>query len=300
MSSLLFTTILDMLNPSIVETYSFDDLFSNHRDDISALEQEQLKLSWIKKICSEQQILDFQNKENKAMEAGLTEHGLYYFLLTFGLIEQCAGSFVFGASLFGLIPGISNFSLIAVSLIYTFLDSLLFYAFEVTFLKEALGINSLNSEFGELLKVYKEQLYYIELLNIHIDALKRNPNFTNDVLLETLEKLNQDMIKKCQQMQEQEVSSLRTSIQYGVLSFGVLANVAESYFLAHSFLILLAPTLAFTGMGYLLIAITIIANLGFFFAMGANSVVKIIHPELDDFKALKQELNHFTSVIPAP
>jgi hypothetical protein len=86
---------------------------------------------------------------------------------------------------------------------------------------------------------------------------------------------------------------MQKSIQYGVLSFGVLANIAESYFLAHSFLVLLAPTIALTGMGYLLIFITIIANLGFFYAMGASSITKIMPPELTDFKAFKTEINNF-------
>ena len=52
-------------------------------------------------------------------------------------------------------------------------------------------------------------------------------------------------------------------------------------------------------MGYLLIAITIIANLGFFYAMGASSVVKIMNPEFDDLKALKKNFNNFNSVISA-
>ncbi|NBX85169.1 MAG: hypothetical protein EBQ95_06150 [Gammaproteobacteria bacterium] len=287
-----------MLNPSLDQSYSFDDLFIR-RQEISALEQERLKLALIKKLFDEQRILDFKkNTDNTSNPTGLTEQGLYYFLVTFGLIEQCAGSFVFGASLFGLIPGLSKISLIAISLVYTFLDSLLFYAFEVTFLKEALGIESLNSEFKEMLKIYQEQLYYIELLNIHIEALKRNPNF-NHTILDTLEKINQDIIEKCETMQDHPLSTISQCVKYGVLSFGVLANVAESYFLAHSFLILLTPTLAFTGMGYLLIAITIIANLGFFYAMGASSVVKIMNPEFDDLKALKKNFNNFNSVISA-
>ena len=288
-----------MLNPSLDQSYSFDDLFIR-RQEISALEQERLKLALIKKLFDEQRILDFKkNTDNTSNPTGLTEQGIYYFLVTFGLIEQCAGSFVFGASLFGLIPGISKFSLIAISLVYTLLDSLLFYAFEVTFLKEALGIESLNSELKGMLEIFKEQLYYVELLNIHIEALKKSPDFNHE-LLNILEKINKDMIEKCHIMQDQPISASRQFVQYGVLSFGVLANVAESYFLAHSFLILLTPTLAFTGMGYLLIAITIIANLGFFYAMGASSVVKIMHPDLDDLKALKRDINNFNSVISTP
>ena len=51
-----------MLNPSFDQSYSFDDVFNNHCQMISALEQEQLKLSWIKKVFDDQGILDFKKK----------------------------------------------------------------------------------------------------------------------------------------------------------------------------------------------------------------------------------------------
>lgn len=282
------------------EDISLENLFTENFNNLPSLEHEKLKLNWIKKFFNEQNVLDFKKTQIDLNNSCFSQKILYYFLVTFGLIEQCAGSFVFGSTLFGLIPGLSQFSLIAVSLIYTLLDSLLFYSFEISFLKEALGIQLNHSDLSSIIQIYKEQLYYVELINIHINALKRNGNLNSSELINTLQILNDDLIKKCEQMQEYKISNIRQTIQYGVLTFGVLSNIAESYFLAHSFLLLLSPAIGFAGIGYLLIAITIIANLGFFYAMGANAVVKIMHPELDEYKALKNDLNNFTRAISEP
>ena len=64
----------------------------------------------------------------------------YQFCMVFGFLEKAAGSFLFGSTLFALIPGIGRITLYILTTIYTLLDALLFYAFEVSFLRKAMGI----------------------------------------------------------------------------------------------------------------------------------------------------------------
>lgn len=266
---------------------------------LSKLELEKLKLKQIKSLFSDLQVLDFNRSEDEKRQNDYFKMGLYYGLIGFGLLEQCAGSFVFGFSIVSLIPGLPKFSILLLSAIYTLLDSILFYAFEITFLKEALGIESVESELTQLILLYKQQLCLAKQINIHVNALKITDACSTEHL-ELLKMINQDLIDKYQQMQNKKISIYREILKYGVLTFGVCANIAESYFFAHTFLLLLSSTLPFSGLGYLIIAITITANLGFFYAMGASSVIKIIHPELSDFQELKKELQFFSEKIEAP
>lgn len=266
---------------------------------LSKLVREQLKLEQIKSLFNDLQVLDFTQSEDKEHQNDYFKMGLYYGLIGFGLLEQCAGSFVFGFSIVSLLPGLPKFSILLLSAIYTILDSILFYAFEITFLKEALGIKSVESELKQLVLLYKQQLCLAKQINIHVNALKNTDACSKDHLY-LLNIINQDLIDKYQQMQNKKISIYRQILKYGVLTFGVCANIAESYFFAHTFLLLLSSSLPFSGLGYLIIAITITANLGFFYAMGASSVIKIIHPELSAFEEIKKELQFFSEKIEAP
>ena len=70
----------------------------------------------------------------------ITGRLFYYFLLTFGLFEDAIGSYLYGSTLIGAIPGIPHPVLIVCSIIFTALNCLLFYAFEVSMMKQAFGI----------------------------------------------------------------------------------------------------------------------------------------------------------------
>lgn len=261
----------------------------------SLLEKEQLKLALIKKIFQDNHIKHFSDSIKNDNDSSL-QYGLYYGLIGFGFFEQCAGSFVFGFSLISLIPGIPKFSILLISAIYTLLDSVLFYAFEVSFLKEALGIVSIKSDLNILIELYYEQLTHVKQLNIYIQALQ-HCDICPPETLELLRILNNDLLHKSQNLQFKEISLTRNIIKYSILAFGICSTVAESYFFAHTFLLLLSSSLPFSGLGYLIIIVTILANLGFFYAMGASSLVKFIHPELDSLNELKTELHHFSESI---
>ena len=223
---------------------------------------------------------------------------LYYFMFAFGLFESVAGSYLSGAALFSLIPGISNPALMISSLVFTILSSVLFYAFEVTFLKEALGISSINTDFTEKVKTYSSQLNTTIAINrllatIHVQDMN---TALYDEYVQLTGLLNQDLRNKLANMGQYPESLLKNVLKIGVLAFGALSSIAGSYFFANSLMAMVAASWVGTPIGWTVVILTVIAGLGFYYAMDATSMIRLVNPAFDTYATLKQDLERFEAV----
>ena len=224
---------------------------------------------------------------------------LYYFLLVFGLLQDITGSFIFASFLFALIPGVTPLVITFLSVIFTMFDSILFYAFEVSLLKEALGFSSGQSDAPSFIALKMQQLTVtisINQLLSNIDVLTMdNCSYENYTKLAVL--FNQDMAYQQEHIGHYEEPIWATLLKWGVVGFGILSSTANSYFWATSLLEGVYPALLGTFLGWLFIVLTITAGLGFYYAMGATGMIELVNPSRVEFDTFKEALLQFTPKI---
>lgn len=196
-------TIAEMQLDKLVA--EFNSLETQTRQQ-SVLQVEQEKLRIIHAV--QNKLNQEFNQETAAVEgdkkpegstlAKFFSHSFYYFLLLFGLLQDTTSSFLFGYTLLALIPGIPAAYLIAASIIYTALDAILFYAFEVSLLKEALDIPEDKTDLRQLFDVYNQQLKIAKNLNRQLTSFNAlgmdDPTYSD--YIKFLEVLNHDLQQK--------------------------------------------------------------------------------------------------------
>ena len=216
----------------------------------------------------------------------------YNFLLVFGLFQDASSTYLFGYALIALIPGISNLILIPLSILFTALECILFYAFEVSLLKSALGIPHEETDLSILIDTYSEQLKITcKLLSI-ISVITIDDGRYEDIM-KLIELLHEDLLQKHRLINEQKEPIWKKVLNYSVTSFGALSSIAGSYFMANAFLTIWAASLMAPPVGIAIILLTMVSGLGFYYAMGATSMQRLVNPNHDKFVALKKEFTLF-------
>ncbi len=254
----------------------------------------------LKKVLQHAMSVNLQEDEVDAEEGAsalqqIARNIAYYFLILFGLFQDIAGSFIFGTTLFGLIPGIAQPFLTIAAIIYTALDSILFYAFEVSLLKDALGIPYSSNNLEEHIDAHRQQLKLASTIN---DDLSTLPAVTMDPGLyeqyTTLAILfNQDLRTQDAAMSDYQESVSKTILKVFLVTFGALSSIAASYFWADSIMSLWAASIIGTPIGWAMIALTVIAGLGYYYAMGGSSMVQLVNPDYENYQELRQESAEF-------
>jgi hypothetical protein len=236
------------------------------------------------------------NQENSLFSLSQTSREmLYYFVLIFGMFESIAGSYLFGSTLFSLIPGISDTVHLIASIVFTALDSILFYAFEVTLLKDSLGIPYDDTDFTQSIETYSSQLNTTITINKLLATIYMldvdNVLYDQYINLTTL--LNADLRIKEGEMQPYPESTLTNILKMVVLVYGAVSNAAGSYFFSNELLKVVAASMVGTPLGYTLVALTMLCGLSFYYAMGCTSMINLITPSFDEYQALKAGLTLF-------
>lgn len=266
------------------------------------LEQELAKLSVIQ--SAHNLILDAINKntsfdcaQNIKKEKNILKIILYYFFLLGGFAQQISGSYIYAYSFFALIPALTNFWLIIISIVYTVLDCVLFYAFQADLLKLALGVDFTSPDCLRVLETYEEQLRLILLMN---EALTNVSIFKSNIGVDEYRKyvrlvqlFNQDLSRKSDLMCNYQESIYRKMFKYGMYAFGVLSTVAASYFTAMALLVAIGGGLVGTPIGWAIIGLLIISGLAFYYAMEGKSLFHLVNPDYTLFKDLQSKLSLF-------
>ena len=224
----------------------------------------------------------------------------YQFLLVFGLFQDALGSYLFWSALFILIPSISNPVLIIASLAATALSSILYYAFQVTFLKDAFDLPQDHTHLGLLLSNYSLQLETTTAINEMLSSIWMLPidNAIYDEYIQLLTLLNQDLRCRHAAMGAYTETAFKKVLKSCTLAFGALASIASSYFTVHLLMSLVAAPLLGTPIGWVILILTVVADLGYYYAMGATSMARLINPDLDHYQTFKNNLDDFNSSYP--
>lgn len=268
-------------------SFDFEMRKLNFLQDIEAKIKKETQQSAIDKGC---------NPSEKSPVKRRVLSVFYYFMVTFGLLQYISGSYLFAMALFSLIPKISNPLVIVLSMLFTVLDSILFYALEISYLKDALGITSEHGKNTEsLINIYSKQLNVtcsINQLLTSTDSLTISQASYNEYI-KFAELFNQDMKMKQKNLENYHETIWKKLLKWGVLCFGFLSSIAGSYFWASSFIEVVAISLMGTPIGWCFIILTTIAQLGFFYTMSSKSMVELVHPELAKFELYKEALEQF-------
>lgn len=220
---------------------------------------------------------------------------LYYVLMTLGTINDAARNYMFGSALISLIPKLSPPMRIMLSILYIFFEATFFYAFEVALIREALGISDQKTDSSDYMSVNIEQARSITRINrllVSIQVINMDGQLYENYQL-VVTQLNCDLNIKLRFLQAYEESFSNKLIKSVVVGFGAITNIASSYYLFAAVLRAWAAKLLDTPTGWALILLAILVELGFYYAMGAASILRFMNTDHDNFNVLKNELMMF-------
>lgn len=220
---------------------------------------------------------------------------LYYLLLTLGAIKNAAGSYLYGNSLFSLIPGISNPLLIVFSFVYVIVNAVLFHELDISFITDALGMTDSSTDLSGVLDMYSKQLK--TTLAINKLLLTMPMLLVDDVTwgdyLQLVALINKDIGNKHKHMKLYQESTLTECLNRAVIAFGGLSSVAESYFVANALMATISISLATTPTGWGIMILIVLVDLACYFSMGVTSLTQMMNPDYDDYQSLRKEWAQF-------
>ncbi|MCR9191498.1 MAG: hypothetical protein NXI01_02425 [Gammaproteobacteria bacterium] len=276
---------------------------SEHSNEEDKLEIEKLKLAYIQCIelhlKRDLQLLPSQlNDEEAPPREALQSYCkkiLYYLLMIFGTLNDAVRNYLFGSALFSLIPNLVLPIRIILSVFYIVFEAILFYGFELFLLRSALGISNSKTNAHKFLSVNIEQVRATTRINqllMSIQVLTLDDQLYQDYRT-VVASLNDDLEVKRHSIQCYDELFSKKLLKASVLGFGIITNIASSYFMIHSVLTTWAAALLGTPLGWGIIFLAILVELGFYYFMGAAGVIRLMNANHDDFKTLKNELSIF-------
>lgn len=237
----------------------------------------------------------FHRKTDRIVNKSIAIQLLYWSLMVVGLLQQAVGSYLFATTLFSTIPGLLTVLLKGISIVYVLFDAIIFYAFNACFLKKALNLPQQSDNLDSLLKIYAEQLLITTELNQSLSSLLvlKMDKKQYEYYVELVVLMNQDLRRKNIKMQNYSDSSFNKVLKYGVIGFGLLSNIANSYYLGIAFSAVIAPVVG-PFLSSVIIYLTIISGLSIYYAVGVTGIMRLANPNKESFDSLKMKLIEFS------
>ncbi len=270
--------------------------------DLNKQEFEMRKLMIVNRLLAHLKgsvdVLAAENPKSSAYSQSVLKVA-YLFCLLFGGLENGASSFLFSSNLFIIIPGISQFALYSLISVYTLLDAVLFYAFEVSFLKKALGIVATDNSKSLLNETYAQQLKSVMEINYILNA-KETAKWNQvdyEAYCAARDVFNDHLLKKNAAMLNYVSSPLLIGIEKGVVLFGAFSCVVDSYFMAQTALVTLHVSFMSSPLGFVLVVGMVVASLVLYYTMRVQSMSELLHPDRESHNALQADLIKFKRYV---
>ena len=270
--------------------------------NIRSLQRQKLetsKLAVIQELTNRISLALNEQSQNNTVESkcnSSVNYFAYYFCLFGGFIQTGSESYLFGSTLFALIPGLVNPWLLCVSLVYVVLDAVLFYAFDAAQLRDSLNIEYTSTGVSQLMQTYAEQLQKVTALNEKLSKLQRIESLSLEdyaAYIACLKSFNADICHKQNTIGAYPESSWRKFCKSAIWVFGAFASVAGDYFIASALLGLIRSSLVGTPVGWVITILLTLSGLGLYCAMEGRSVANLVNPDFQAFKDLKHDLTLF-------
>lgn len=223
------------------------------------------------------------------------EKVLYYILMSLGILHSAIKSYMFGSGLVALIPALSSPIRVLLSLFYVCLQTILFYGFDISLLKNRFGFSGSNTNLYRFIDTLIEQVSTINTINRLLSTVlvftlddESKADYGRIVRL-----FNQDFQRKYQTLQANDRSVYRKIAIIGMVGFGIISTIAGSYFMTNSLLTFYAANLIGTPWGWAIIALFVSIELGFYYAMGATGIINLINKDYKNVNKLHREFSIF-------
>ncbi len=223
------------------------------------------------------------------------EKALYYILMSLGILHSAIKSYMFGSGLVALIPALSSPIRILLSLFYVCLQTILFYGFDISLLKNRYGFSGSNTNLYRFINTLIEQVSTINTINRLLSTVlvfTINDESKADYV-RIIKLFNQDFQRKYQVLQANDSSIYRKIAVVGMVGFGIISTIAGSYFMTNSLLTFYAANLIGTPWGWAIIALFVSIELGFYYAMGATGIINLINKDYKNINKLHREFSIF-------
>ena len=249
---------------------------------------------------SESQQIAIANCQLRLQKSG------FLFCLLFGGLENAATSLLFSYNLFLIIPGITAVTLYSMIAVYIILSAILFYSFEISFLKKAMGMDSERHPNCLLNETYDKQLKCaIEIGSILDKKGIENWNQTNyEHFLTIKEMFDKHLLAKEERMKAYSETdpyyNVKVAVESAVVLFGALSCVADSYFIANTALMTLHISLMSSPVGFILVIGMVTASLILYYTMRIESLSELINPDRNSYLCLQTNLGLFKRDKEAP
>jgi len=211
------------------------------------------------------------------------QQSAYYVCAVFGFLQRAAGGYLFSSSLFALIPGITYTPLAVLVTLYIILDNLLFYAFEIAFLRKYFQRAISEKTDASLNDVYAQQLEATEHIYKMLDSRETTLWAAEEYksYLDCLIAFKADLCGKQERIEEYVRSPLKRGIESGLLYFGVFTSIADSYFMVKMTLLALHLTLMSSPLCWIFAVGILLSSSILYYAMTVKSMSKMINPVID-------------------
>jgi|GEM_PF-5542928 len=246
--------------------------------------------SYLKLLRGEQQV-----SEKSVEKESLWKRVRYGFLLFAGILSEGIGSFLGSADIASVIPSISDFGILVISVSFSIINAFLFYAFESNAIREAMGLDTREGT-GLHLAADEEEIELTieinqEVNNRAINKLSRPQYAAHAKFIDTLNTAVMNK-KQFQHSEMQEKLPLKV-LRYLITGLGALMMSFNGFFMVKALLLSLAPSLLLTPAGPILMALGIGVMLTYFLEVRCKSVMGFLNPGIQKFKEVKDKYDKF-------
>lgn len=286
-------------NSSIADLITaYEELHANLRTENQLhIEIEKLHIIFCVELKLKREILqpEMLGRIEVLQQQTFFEKILYYILMILGILHSAIKSYMFGSGLVALIPALSSPIRILLSLFYVCLQTILFYGFDISLLKNRFGFSGSNTNLYRFIDTLIEQASAINTINRLLSTVlvftmddESKADYGRIVKL-----FNQDFQRKYQTLQANDSSIYRKIAVIGMVGFGIISTIAGSYFMTNSLLTFYAANLIGTPWGWAIIALFVSIELGFYYAMGATGIINLINKDYKNVNKLHREFSIF-------
>lgn len=220
---------------------------------------------------------------------------IFYFLTILGISFNSVRNYLSASLLIATIPKLTQPVQVFMSIVFVFFQEMLFYGFEISLLRKAFDPSSSKTDLFLLIDTYIEQIQLAKEINKQLTsmlALSIDDNAYYQYV-QFVELLNHDIQKKCDITNNYENSVFRKTLTIATLIIGIISSIASTYFMITTILKALAASIIATPLGSFIIVLAVLVDLGFYYAMGATSVLKSMNAKNEHCDLLKKEVDSF-------
>ncbi|MBP7400112.1 MAG: hypothetical protein KA954_11030 [Chitinophagales bacterium] len=292
-------TNLPLLNEeNIFRNYQI--LIQNTKQE-NKLKYEKLKLQI---ICHIERSIEEKIQPSNVRQEVLNNHGLskfaiickwgvYYLLTILGIIKNAARNYIFITTLLVLFPSLTQIVTLVASLLYILFDTVVFSGFEHALLKNVLGIPANYTELELIFSIYAEQLFHMKKLFRLLLIYENLAGSSSAIQYRDICNLfYQDLNQKISQLNT-EYTRFRIALIILMVAFGAISSIAGSYFMMSIILKTFAAGLIGTPLGWAIVFLGILTDLGFYYVMGASGMMRLINGDIEKSRDIKQKFNAF-------